>query len=143
MREMRIGALAAAAQCQVETIRFYEREGLLPPPVRSSSNYRLYNAGHLERLGFIRHCRSMEMSLPEVRRLLHFRDAPEESCTEVNQLLDAHIARISERVARLQAMQGAMVTLRNQCSQDLAARYCGILNGLAPLSAPSAQPVPD
>ncbi|QYF93758.1 Cd(II)/Pb(II)-responsive transcriptional regulator [Massilia sp. PAMC28688] len=131
MMNMKIGALAAAAQCQVETIRFYERESLLPPPVRSSGNYRLYNARHLERLAFIRHCRSMEMSLPEVRRLLHFRDAPEESCTEVNQLLDAHIARIGQRMAQLQAMQGAMLALRTQCSQDLAAKYCGILNGLA------------
>lgn len=132
---MKIGQLAATAGCQAETIRYYEREGLLPAPSRSDGNYRLYDGAHLERLAFIRHCRSMDMSLAEVRRLLHFRDAPDENCREVNLLLDTQIARIAARMAELRALEKHMVALRSHCNQDLAARDCGILKGLASASS--------
>ena len=67
---MKIGELAKITDCQVETIRYYEREGLLPQAPRSESNYRIYGAEHTERLGFIRHCRSLDMTLEEIRVLL-------------------------------------------------------------------------
>ena len=62
MTELTIGALADRMQCQTETIRFYEKEGLLPAPARSGGNYRLYGQQHLERLAFIRRCRSLAMT---------------------------------------------------------------------------------
>ena len=61
--EIRIGELAQRTGCEVVTVRFYEKEGLLPAPARSSGNYRLYSEAHIERLQFIRHCRSLDMSL--------------------------------------------------------------------------------
>lgn len=64
---MKIGELAKVTQTQAETIRFYEREGLLTEPPRSNGNYRLYGQEHLERLAFIRHCRSLDMTLDEIR----------------------------------------------------------------------------
>ncbi len=128
---IKIGELAVAAECQVETIRYYEREGLLPAPNRSAGNYRLYGDGHLERLTFIRHCRSLDMSLAEVRRLLHFKDAPDENCGEVNSLLDTHIRRISHRMAELRTLQQQMIELRSFCTQERASKDCGILHGLA------------
>lgn len=127
---MKIGELAIAAECQVETVRYYEREGLLSAPNRSAGNYRLYGAGHLERLTFIRHCRSLDMSLAEVRRLLHFKDEPDENCGEVNALLDTHITKISQRMAELQTLQQQMTELRSFCSQERASKDCGILQGL-------------
>jgi Cd(II)/Pb(II)-responsive transcriptional regulator len=130
MENLKIGALAAACGCQVETVRYYEREGLLPAPARSEGNYRLYGPGHVDRLAFIRHCRSLDMTLGEVRRLLHFRDAPEENCGEVNVLLDAHIAQITERMAELQNLQTQMIALRAHCDRAQAAKHCGILKGL-------------
>lgn len=81
---LRIGELAQRTGTQVETIRYYEREGLLPEPARSEGNYRLYDRAHAERLSFIRHCRSLDMTLDEIRVLLQFRDAPEQNCGEVN-----------------------------------------------------------
>jgi DNA-binding transcriptional MerR regulator len=63
----------------VETIRYYEREGLLREPSRSEGNYRLYTDTHIERLQFIRHCRSLDMTLEEIRNLLRFRDSLEEN----------------------------------------------------------------
>ena len=73
---MRIGELAKQAACTVETIRFYEREGLLPRPTRSGGNYRLYSAEDAERLAFIRNCRSLGMALAEIRVLLGFGARP-------------------------------------------------------------------
>ena len=71
---MKIGELAKLTDCQVETIRYYEREGLLPEPARSEGNYRLYTQAHVERLTFIRNCRSLDMTLEEIRSLLNLRD---------------------------------------------------------------------
>lgn len=131
MDKMKIGELGAAAGCQVETIRYYEREGLLPAPLRSAGNYRLYDDSHLERLGFIRRCRTLGMALAEVRRLLEFREVPQETCGEVNGLLDAQIEKIRQRMTELDALHAQMIALRARCSQELAGRECGILKGLA------------
>ncbi len=128
---LKIGELARQANCPVETIRFYERQELLPQPARSSSNYRLYTDAHVGRLQFIRHCRSLDMSLEEIRSLLRFRQAPEESCAEVNQLLDRHVSQVAQRITELQALQQQLQELRSQCSQAQAAKDCGILQKLA------------
>ncbi len=76
---MKIGELAKKAGCQVETVRYYEREGLLPAPARTEGNYRLYGTQHLDRLVFIRNCRTLDMTLDEIQRLLALRDLPHES----------------------------------------------------------------
>jgi len=128
---MRIGELARNTGCQVETIRYYEREGLLPAPTRSRGNYRRYGEEHLERLRFIRHCRSLAMSLEEIRLLLQFRDAPDDKCDEVNTLLDEHIGHIADRIAELRALENQLRGLRKLCRSAQAAKDCGILKGLA------------
>jgi Cd(II)/Pb(II)-responsive transcriptional regulator len=129
MTQLTIGALAQHMQCQPETIRFYEREGLLPPPARSSANYRLYGKAHLERLGFIRRCRSLDMTLDEIRVLLHLRDNPAENCREVTAVLDAHIQHVADRIADLRTLQRQLRDLRQLCAQEQDG--CGILKELA------------
>lgn len=124
---MKIGELAARAGCDVQTVRFYEREGLLDAPARTDSGYRSYDAKHLDRLNFIRHCRSLDIPLPEVRRLLAFAAAPEQSCGDVNALLDRHIALVAERVRSLQVLQEQLVALRRTCDGD-GAHPCAILD---------------
>ena len=127
---MKIGELANLSATPVETIRYYEREGLLPPPGRSQGNFRMYEAGHLERLQFIRYCRSLDMSLDEVRVLLKFHDAPEESCGEVNALLDEHIGHVARRVRELRALERQLRQLRRRCASARSAQECGVLSGL-------------
>jgi Cd(II)/Pb(II)-responsive transcriptional regulator len=100
---MKIGELAMTALTPVETIRYYEREGLLPKPGRSDGNYRIYEAQHLEHLQFIRHCRSLDMSLAEVRELLMKNSL--ESCGNVNRLLDEHISHVSRRIRELRQLE--------------------------------------
>ena len=85
---MKIGELAKLTDTQVETVRYYEREGLLPAPARSDGNYRLYTQAHVERLSFIRNCRSLDMTLEEIRSLLSLRDSPQDQCESVNALID-------------------------------------------------------
>ena len=128
---LRIGELARRADCPVETVRYYEREGLLPHALRSSGNYRIYNEKHLERLLFIRHCRYLDMALDEVKLLLKFSDAPQESCVEVNALLDQHIGHVAERMTELQALARRLKQLRRMCREAKATKDCGILHELA------------
>ncbi|WP_449252207.1 Cd(II)/Pb(II)-responsive transcriptional regulator [Chitinimonas lacunae] len=128
---LKIGELAQRTGCQVETVRYYEREGLLPPPGRSQGNYRMYGESHVERLQFIRHCRALDMTLDEIRVLLASRDAPDQSCAEANALLDAHIGHVAARIEELRRLEAQLLDLRHRCGAAQAARDCGILRELA------------
>ena len=128
---MRIGELARGADCPVETIRYYERVKLLPVGARSPGNYRLYGQAHQERLQFIRNCRSLDMTLDEIRTLLRFCEAPNRNCEEVNALLDEHIGHVAQRVTELKTLERQLRELRRLCGKSSAARDCGILNQLA------------
>ncbi|MCX8113630.1 MAG: Cd(II)/Pb(II)-responsive transcriptional regulator [Burkholderiaceae bacterium] len=127
---MKIGELAKSTGTQIETIRYYERVGLLPAPARTEGNYRFYDATHVERLSFIRHCRSLDMTLEEIRVLLRFKHAPAEHCAEVNALLDEHIGHVAERVRELRALEAQLRALRARCRESRKAEHCGILNEL-------------
>ena len=135
---MTIGELARTTGCGIETIRYYEHEGLLPKPGRTSGNFRRYGQEHAELLSFIRHCRSLDirhcrsldMALNEIRILLRFRAAPNENCREVNALLDTHICHVEERIAKLQRLKRQLRALRDKCSSGRPAAHCGILQGL-------------
>ncbi|WP_084268119.1 Cd(II)/Pb(II)-responsive transcriptional regulator [Azohydromonas lata] len=139
---MKIGELAETTGTQLETIRYYEREGLLPQPARTPSNYRVYGPGHAERLAFIRQCRNLDMSLDEIRVLLRFKDAPQEDCSAVNALLDAHIGHVDERIRELRGLQKHLRELRQCCNQAQPAGDCGILNSLAHAGSPAPKPQP-
>lgn len=133
---MKIGELAAAGQTQVETIRYYEREGLLPNAPRSEGNYRIYGPDHLERLAFVRHCRSLDMTLDEIRVLLRFKDDPQAECGEVNAMLDEHIGHVRTRIRGLRQLEKQLQALREQCDDVREAASCGILNHLTEYALP-------
>lgn len=140
---MQIGELATIAQTPIETIRFYERESLLPAPARNASNYRIYTEAHAERLAFVRHCRSLDMTLDEIRVLLKFMDRPQDNCSEVNELLDAHIGHVAHRIRELRALEKHLKALRQQCAAASDTQHCGILAELthASSSTPPLMPV--
>jgi Cd(II)/Pb(II)-responsive transcriptional regulator len=128
--ELKIGELAVRTGYTVEAIRYYERQGLLPAPARSGGNYRLYRGAHLERLRFIRHCRSLDMALDEIRSLLTFRDHPDQSCGAVNALLDRHIVEVADRIAQLRDLEEQLLGLRGLCTDVQTAKDCAILQCL-------------
>ncbi|WP_347902566.1 Cd(II)/Pb(II)-responsive transcriptional regulator [Pseudomonas purpurea] len=127
---MKIGELAKLTDCAVETIRYYEREGLLPEPARSDGNYRVYTQAHTERLTFIRNCRTLDMTLEEIRSLLALRDSPQDQCESVNALVDEHILHVKARIDGLLALQAQLIDLRQRCSEGPDIEQCGILQRL-------------
>ncbi|WP_418649009.1 Cd(II)/Pb(II)-responsive transcriptional regulator (plasmid) [Thauera butanivorans] len=127
---MKIGELAKAAHVEVETIRYYERIGLLPAPARSHNGYRAYAGMHLERLAFIRHCRALDIALADITRLLRFVDDPSAECAEVNTLIDTQLARVRARLDSLRTLEDQLVALRSQCDAPDRAAQCGILHEL-------------
>lgn len=128
---LRIGELARRADCPVQTVRFYESEGLLPEPARTAGNFRLYDERHLQRLLFIRRCRAKDMTLAEIRQMLAVRDRPERDCAEVNALVDAHIEQVRAKIEELHALERELTALRGTCRTSRPARECGILSTLA------------
>ena len=96
---MKIGELAKKAGCQVVTVRYYEKEGLLETPERSEGNYRIYTSEDLDKLRFIRHCRLHGINLSEIRELLAFRKKPTQNCEWINTLIDKHIKNLDEPLA--------------------------------------------
>jgi len=132
---MKIGELAQVAQCSVETIRYYEKEGLLPAPSRTAGNFRVYGPEHVERLRFIRHCRALDMSHNEIHALLELADKAEQGCGAVNEVFDQHIAHVDERIRELTHLKQQLATLRQRCQSEQAVQSCGILKGLAAMEA--------
>ena len=124
---MRIGELSRLTATPVDTIRHYEREGLLPPPPRTEAGYRVYGPADAERLHFIRRCRSLDLNLAEVRALLALQGGGPGG--EAHALLDEHIGHVSARIAALQELQTELLALRARCKGDEPA--CAILEGLA------------
>lgn len=127
---MRIGELAQQAGTDVQTVRFYEREGLLEAPARTDSGYRMYGEKHLERLNFIRHCRSLDMPLAEVRTLLELSSQVAVSCEEVNRLVASHLSRVKAKRAALEALEAQLEKLSSQCVSGHRVADCGILGEL-------------
>ncbi len=127
---MRIGQLATQAGVDVQTVRYYEREGLIDAPARTASGYRNYAPSHLERLNFIRHCRSLDMALGDVKRLLALSRDSSVSCDEVNDLVRAHLDRVRAKRAALDTLERQLVALDGQCASGHRVADCGILEEL-------------
>ena len=127
---MRIGELANKTSCNVQTIRYYEREGVLSHPARTASGYRDYATRHLEQLNFVRHCRSLGISLDEIKLLLSFRHDPSLACGPVDDLIDGHIHRVKVQIASLRALEKQLQNLRQLCSSKRSTGECGIMNTL-------------
>lgn len=127
---MKIGELGRATGVDVETIRYYEKSGLLPEPARQTNGYRVYDAAHLERLAFIRHCRALDMSLAAIARLLAFAAQPKSECGDINDLIDEQLVRVRARLESMHALERQLSALRNTCLEPHAVGECGILHEL-------------
>jgi Cd(II)/Pb(II)-responsive transcriptional regulator len=136
---MRIGQLGSATGVDVETIRYYEKAGLLAPPARRDNGYRAYGAPHLERLTFIRHCRALDMSLAEIKRLLDFLDQPSAECGDVDRLIEEQLIRVRTRIDSLCALERQLAALRSCCAAPQTAADCGILRELVSTINPEMQ----
>lgn len=130
MGNMTIGQIARAAGAGVETIRFYEREGLIGHPARSASGYRNYPPEVVARLRFIRQAKELGFSLNEIKELLALRVAPGKSCRDVKARAEAKIADVEQRIAQLDRMKRALTKLATACSGRGPTSECPILETL-------------
>ena len=128
---MKIGELARAADAKAETIRYYERIGLLPAPLRTAGNYRDYSPAHLRRLTFTRRARDLGFSIEQIRTLLDLADQKERSCEAVDAIARQHLADVKRKLADLSALRRELDSLIRQCRHGTVAD-CRIIEALAP-----------
>ncbi len=128
---MKIGDLSRMTGTRAETIRFYEKEGLIPAPGRTGGNYRVYEQAHLNRLSFIRRSRDLGFTLDQVRVLLDLSDDRSRSCCAVDELAREQLRSVERKIEDLQALQRELARLLDQCSQGTIAE-CRIIEALAP-----------
>jgi DNA-binding transcriptional MerR regulator len=128
---VRIGDLARETDTRVETIRWYEKAGLLPQPARSSGNYRVYGQAELGRLSFIRRARDLGFSLDQVRALLELASNKEGACDSVHENARTHIAAIDRKITDLSALRQELSKMSAACERGRVAE-CRILDVLAP-----------
>jgi DNA-binding transcriptional MerR regulator len=129
-RAMTIGALAKATGATAETIRFYERNGLLPLAPRTAGNYRSYGTEDVRRLGFIRRARDLGFPLDTVRALLDLADRPEEPCGAVDGLVREQLAVIERKIADLDRLRTELERLSGICPGERRVADCRILESL-------------
>jgi DNA-binding transcriptional MerR regulator len=128
---MRIGELAQRSDCDAETVRFYEREKLIEAPPREANGYRSYSDVHLVQLNFIRHCRSLGMSLPEVRILRSFQANPE-LAQRLDLQMDALDLPVNQQIDLVASqLERQLHTLRDTCHANQKTSECGIMRNLA------------
>lgn len=131
MANLTIGDLARQTGTKVETIRYYERIGLLPAPARTAGNYRSYEEAHLGRLSFVRRARDLGFTLDQVRDLLSLSDQRDRSCEAVDAITRQNLATIERKIADLSALRGELTALLDQCRQGTIDE-CRIIDALAP-----------
>jgi len=114
--DMSIGTLARACGVKVQTIRYYEQIGLIPPARRSSGNQRQYRPLHLDLLQFIRHSRALGFSLDQVREVLTLRDAPNRPCGEVDEIAQRHLDGVEQKISQLMSLREELRNMIGQCA---------------------------
>lgn len=134
MAQLSIGDLAKRTDTKVETIRYYERIGLLAEPERTKANYRAYHQAHLARLAFIRRARALGFPLDQVRGLLQLADQRDRPCEAVDLIARQHLAEIERKIADLHTLRDELADLLGHCGQRTIAE-CRIIESLAPLPA--------
>lgn len=128
---MKIGELAKSTGCSIQTIRYYEKEGLILAKSRSEGNFRLYDKTALEKLLFIKHCRSLDLTLKEIKQLIQLQNSPESDCKGVSDMIDSHLDLLESRIKELKKLHNDLSALRQRCTSPKAVSQCGILEGLA------------
>ena len=131
---MQIGDLSRETGVNIETIRYYERSGVLPPPARQENGRRVYDAADVRRLGFIRHARDLGFDLQSVQILLALQEQPEASCADASRIAQAQLDEVERRIARLQSLQLELSRMVTECRKGVVAE-CRVIEALStPLS---------
>lgn len=126
---MKIGELSRATGTNIETIRYYERIGLLPAPHRTAANYRSYGEPHRARLAFVRHSRDLGFTIDEIRSLLDLSDDPGRDCSEADRIASRHLEQVEDKIAQLTRLRDELTRIVGRCRGGIAAD-CRVIEAL-------------
>lgn len=127
---MKIGRLSQLTDCKVETIRYYEKIGLLPEPARTEGGYRVYDEEHMKRLSFIRRCRELGFTIDEIRGLLALVDGGKYTCGDIKKLTLEHVDSIRQKITDLKKLEKTLSKIASQCSGG-STPECPIIDALS------------
>jgi MerR family mercuric resistance operon transcriptional regulator len=127
--KMSRGSLAAQTRVNIETLRYYEKIGLMPNPMRSSGGHRIYDQTHLKRLSFIRRSRELGFTLQEIRELLDLVDGGDYTCAEVRDRTNRHLADVTTKIHDLRKIQRTLKAMSSKCDGGLLPE-CPIVDAL-------------
>ncbi len=130
MQGLRVGEVARRAAVNLQTIHFYEREGLLPQPPRTASNYRMYSDEAVRRVRFIKRAQELGFGLKDIKELLSLRATPGTRCADVRQQAVAKLRDINAKIGTLQRMRKALTKLIGECAGRRPVTACPILEAL-------------
>lgn len=128
-KELTIGALSRHTGVNIETIRYYEKSGIMPDPPRSAGGYRLYGQKHQKRLGFIRRCRQLGFSMSDIKGLLDLVDGREFTCGEVHALTVKHADQVRDKINDLKRLEKTLRTIASECTGEQVPE-CPIVDAL-------------
>lgn len=126
---MQIGDLSRASGVNIETIRYYERIGLLPAPARQPNGRRSYGEADARRLGFVRHARDLGFDLAAVRVLLALQEQPEASCEDASRIAQGQLEAVEDRIARLQNLRAELSRMVSECRRGRVSE-CRVIDAL-------------
>ncbi|MCF6186827.1 MAG: heavy metal-responsive transcriptional regulator [Desulfobulbaceae bacterium] len=127
---MKISKVAGQAGITVETVRFYEKKGLLPPPARNESGYRVYSPESLQQLLFITRSKNLGFSLKEIKELLHLRAAPDTTCTEIKEQAEKKFIEVEKKIQDLERIKAGLREITNACPGAGPLRSCPIIGAI-------------
>lgn len=127
---MRIGELSKKTGLSIDAIRFYEKSGLVKGPKRGEGGYREFDQVAVNTLEFIAHCRSLDIPLPEVKKLLRVRSGSAKSCREANEVINEQLLNLRKRIKELKRLEGSLAKLQAVCMEELEPKDCKIIQQL-------------
>lgn len=130
MKQLKIGQVAKQSGLTVETVRYYEKRGLIPEPQRLDSGYRVYPESILTRLNFINRCKDLGFSLQEISELLSIQIDPDNSSALVKEQVEHKIELVKEKISELQKLQASLVQLSGMCCGEGSVSDCPIIDFL-------------
>lgn len=127
---MKIGELSKKTGLTIDAIRFYEKSGLISQASRTESGYREFGSEVIAVIEFISHCRSLDIPITDIKKLLKVRSGTTKSCRDANEVIDEQLLNLRTRIKELRALEKNLSELRSVCNQELAPKDCRIIQVL-------------
>jgi len=127
--KLTIGVMSKRSGCNIETIRYYERIGFLPPPPRTEAGHRIYSEDHFRRLMFIRRCRELGFHQKQIKILLRLVDGAHYTCAEVKEIVVQHLSDIQQKIADLKKLESILKNMSAQCKRGMVPE-CPVIDAL-------------